>query len=260
MFDRRRTVTIAALCTIAAALVALYVEFAREKGGVSPGANNNHVLAIDAVGPEVRNEVNKASSLATAPARVRRYPSDDVLVNQSGDSIATNQAVDRENQPPRDRVQEPSVDDDPFSLKLRSLDDATPRSVIGRPFPVSATVLSSRERCLKSDPHPENCNVVFRDLEQFSKESRSVPWATDMEFRLRSHVEKVGDLRYAVRSLECRTSLCALEVTFTHDVFFGLSYDESMSLGLKNGWVEFGFEPAPGGQRIVVMLRTYRRR
>jgi hypothetical protein len=154
----------------------------------------------------------------------------------------------------------PSADASPgMPAVAATVDDAAPASVKGRPFPVSDTILASRRRCMDDGADSELCERVFRDLEALREEQRSVPWASNVESPLARRVEEAGGRLGVVRRLECRASLCALEVVSDGYAYQHLSHDEILSLGLKDGWVEFGRELQPDGRSLLVTLWTYRR-
>jgi hypothetical protein len=55
------------------------------------------------------------------------------------------------------------------------------------------------------------CDRLYADLAQITKEPRDVTWASDMEEKLQAYVEQTFK-DASIRNIDCRTSLCAMEV------------------------------------------------
>lgn len=132
---------------------------------------------------------------------------------------------------------------------------------VGRPFPISRSI-ESHCRSAHVALYVERCTEVQALLAEFSQESRDARWASSVEANLRVHVsQKVAG--GAIRALECRFSLCAIEVASVGDLFGILTEDEQRTYGVKD------FEPHivlvepdldPSGSQISVVLRVMRRR
>jgi len=129
----------------------------------------------------------------------------------------------------------------------------TEDDVVGRPFPVSASV---EKMCKASDDCPELTDLLV----QFSQQPRDVEWATAMESGLRSLAEAEPD-KFAIRGLECRTSLCVIEVASTYGPFSPvIPRDNPLATSLDDGFGDFGYETDPTSAWITVTLLTYKRR
>lgn len=81
-------------------------------------------------------------------------------------------------------------------------------SLVGRAFPVSASV---EAHCSEYPDIPEVCDELHELLARMSKEPRDPGWATSMEEKLRRLI-MVEPGRFTIRALQCRSSVCALEV------------------------------------------------
>src|SRR5882724_10666711 len=82
--------------------------------------------------------------------------------------------------------------------------EVDPRAVVGRHFPMAASLAAG----CKVDGCPE----LDEALAKFSLEPRDLAWAANVETKLRDFVGAHSD-RYMIRTVECRTSLCVMEVT-----------------------------------------------
>src|SRR5882724_4807676 len=79
-------------------------------------------------------------------------------------------------------------------------------SVVGEAFQVSASV---REGCKRDTIE---CPLVMDSVARMIKEPRDNDWAAKMEEKIQGAVDMQGPGKYVIRNLECRTSICILEV------------------------------------------------
>jgi hypothetical protein len=79
-------------------------------------------------------------------------------------------------------------------------------SVEGQSFEISASI---KQGC-KSD-HIE-CPLVMASVGKMVKEPRDMDWAAKMEATIQSAFDSQGSDKYVIRNVECRTSICILEV------------------------------------------------
>jgi len=79
-------------------------------------------------------------------------------------------------------------------------------SVRGQTFDISASI---KQGC-KSD-HIE-CPLVMASVGKMVKEPRDMDWAAKMEATIQSAFDSQGSGNYVIRNVECRTSICILEV------------------------------------------------
>lgn len=127
-------------------------------------------------------------------------------------------------------------------------------SVIGNPFPTSASVQDS----CKKNP---DCDRVNAGLKEMAEEPRDVSWATNMEDQLRDYSASFGSGKYTIRAVECRESLCAIEVASVYGILppalpYGSSLDRQLSSW--DSWT--GHETDQLGAQVTVTLLIYRRR
>ena len=128
-----------------------------------------------------------------------------------------------------------------------------PAAVIGRRFPVSASVTAG----CKSDG---GCPELDEELAKFAQEPRDLAWAADIEARMRQRV-MANSSEFTIRSLECRTSLCAIEAaSFTGGFTAGTALNPTLRPLLFVGSAGFGIERDASSAKIVVTLLTYERR
>lgn len=131
--------------------------------------------------------------------------------------------------------------------------DAT--AVIGRPFPVSTSVMTACRSLGRT------CAEELEGLlQQFAQEPRDPAWATDIEAKLRHRVMTVEPGKFLVRSVECRTSLCALEVASIYGRYPRSASDDVLSDGLFHSDSIFGYETDSSAARITITLALFERR
>ena len=116
-----------------------------------------------------------------------------------------------------------------------------PSSVIGRPFPLSASV---QEGCKIT-----GCPYMIQELSKFVQEPRDPSWSDGMEARLRNYIEAQPE-NYAIRDIECRTSVCAVEVTSNSQ--FPYTSQTFLNNAAAETDMDFGFESAPSRRNCVV--------
>jgi hypothetical protein len=96
-------------------------------------------------------------------------------------------------------------------------------------------------------------------LEQFAGEPRDVVWAREMEERLAKAIAFPDPERFSVRSIECRSSRCVLEVAAPFEWYLGeLDHDRDLSRHLHGPTVgDLGFEEGPGGEKVIVTVAGF---
>jgi hypothetical protein len=125
----------------------------------------------------------------------------------------------------------------------------------GRPFPVSKSV---RSDCEGESAGVGICVEVIRLLKKFAEEPRDVNWATDMEARIRAFVDGEAG-KFAIRTLECRTSVCAVEVESIYGPYMGVDYQTQLDSGVEDSVASFGDEEDAQGQDVTITLRLIER-
>lgn len=129
---------------------------------------------------------------------------------------------------------------------------------VGQPFPVSESVES---QC-RSNPSPGagECSNVRDLLEEMSRETRDQGWAPAVESTLRAHVmQKLEGAR--IRALECRSSLCAVEVASPAGALEILRETEQRAYGIyDNSHFALGFETDPSSAITTITLTVFERR
>jgi hypothetical protein len=249
---RTATYLIAAL-----ALIALGVGVQQRYFGANDGNPLDHTDQSGAATPPAISRMDSVTSHSDSPSDLRK--SNNVIPGQSPESLSgeihpsgpasTNPAVT----PRQDSGSESQT---PSSVNTEASD---PAAVIGRPFPVSASVVA-KCRSWSTKGGNEICDEVHRTLSEMAQEPRDPAWATDMEAKLRNLVlaQEPGDL--SIRSIECRQSLCAVEVTSLIGPYCELHYDDLVKINMSNGLCIHGRETGPSGARVIVSLESFSRR
>jgi hypothetical protein len=145
--------------------------------------------------------------------------------------------------------------------KFNSEDDLAPansRAEVGQPFPVSRSMQSQCKR--NPVPTAEACAGVSKLLEEMAQEPRDEGWAMEVEAELRAHVLREHPTA-RIRALECRTSLCAVEVAAETGYLVILGEEEQRKCGIYDlSHASSSFETAPSGSKVTVTLRVFERR
>jgi hypothetical protein len=130
--------------------------------------------------------------------------------------------------------------------------------VAGDPFVVPDSILAA---C--NDPGIKAghiCKGFYADLAQMAKEPRDSAWASDMEEKLQAYVEK--EFKDAsIRNIDCRTSLCAIEVESTDAKIAALfPYPNPLTYQLiRDSWME-SREKTPLGADLNIFVVIYKRK
>jgi hypothetical protein len=102
------------------------------------------------------------------------------------------------------------------------------------------------------------CKKFYVDLAQMAKEPRDSAWANDMEAKLQAYIEQ--EFKDAlIRNIDCRTSLCAIEVETT-DVRISAVFPYPNPLNnqlMRENWMS-STEKTPSGADTFVVI--YKRR
>lgn len=154
----------------------------------------------------------------------------------------------------------------PYTADIReeAAQDPPPRergtdiSVVGRPFPVSPSVAASCRAI--SGGGDDACDSTWEPLKKMAQEPRSSAWAKEMESMLRDHIAQVDPGKYTIRALECRTSVCVIEVESIFGPYFGsFDHDAPLFKVLYPGIGAHGYESNPDATRITVTVMPYTR-
>jgi hypothetical protein len=130
----------------------------------------------------------------------------------------------------------------------------TDTSVIGTPFSVSKALVAA---CKRDD---SLCPGMYKTLTKLAQEPRDNAWASQTEAIIQNQIESQGPDKYSIRSLECRTTVCAVEVTSLFGPYSGLRYSDDVKYSLRTGLGTVGaYETDPFGARVTVTLMTFTR-
>jgi len=157
------------------------------------------------------------------------------------------------------RAQQEAADhrspDSQSSVAVAAENAEQPVSVVGNPFPVSEAIEVGCRR------DPADCEKILGLLERMAQEPRDPAWAGDMEGKMRAEVSTEPG-KYAIRALECRKTMCALETESIFGIFRGFDYGSPSYRALWEFDRQFGYERSQNGDgnRVTVTLRTYTRR
>ena len=127
-------------------------------------------------------------------------------------------------------------------------------TVMGRSFQISNSVES---RC---EHEPNLCSDVLRNLAKLAQEPRDNIWAADMEKLIRANIEEQGQNKYLIRNIECRTTVCAVELASIFGPYL-IGRDDQLHSRLRPGIATLGvYEADASGARITVTVETFTRR
>lgn len=154
----------------------------------------------------------------------------------------------------------PAKQDDPSALlPVGGIADPfvdNPNAVIGRPFPVSESVISMCRP--DKGVGPQSCKGTMELLARMAEEPRDLRWARETESILRSWLSQLPDT--TIRAIECRTSLCAIETSSIHGVQHGPSYEEPLTERLLRQLPMWGDETDASGAKVTVTMQLFKRR
>jgi hypothetical protein len=127
-------------------------------------------------------------------------------------------------------------------------------SVAGQAFPLSGSV---RKSC---DNAADKCAEAYSLLARFASEPREALWAANMERNLADYFATQGR-DFSVRTLECRSSVCAAEVTCpkgneVRPFHYGAPIDRMLQSGVGIN----AYERNESGEFVTVSFRLYSRR
>ncbi len=136
----------------------------------------------------------------------------------------------------------------------------TDEAVVGRQFPLSPSV---QQQCgpPPEPPYSYMCETLMSELRRLAEEAREESWASATEEGLRVGVAR-DHTATTIRALECRESLCAIEMVTPTVVpgYKGVSH----ALLAENGLVRVQEVPAwetdKNGVRVVVLAQVFRRK
>lgn len=156
---------------------------------------------------------------------------------------------------------QPTADRQRNSAKPTSISqDEAPRvdaGVVGRPFPVSDSI---RTACARKQSYQQNeCDAAAALVAVMSNEPREDPWATIAEKAIRDLVEREPG-KFAIRGLECRTSICFVETASIFDGLHRRLYPFEKNSGLRAEYAVDSSETDESGATVHVTLWPFVRR
>lgn len=128
-----------------------------------------------------------------------------------------------------------------------------PKTVIGRPFPISESVKAVCRR----EEEDGLCLEALKVLAQMAEEPRDARWAAATETCLREWLSQSGE--FTIRSVECRTKWCAIEVTSLYGPYPGIRSGDPLDGKLSNWGPMFGYETNPSSTRVTVTVFMFKR-
>jgi hypothetical protein len=140
------------------------------------------------------------------------------------------------------------------SIKTVTASSEIDESVVDQPFTISASI---REGCKRDTIE---CPLVMASVGKMVKEPRDVEWAAKMEATIQSAFDSRGLGKYAIRNVECRTSLCILEVE-VHVLGPVVRYEDAIFSRLRPNAMTIGVnEYDSSGASFLVELMDFERR
>jgi hypothetical protein len=201
--------------------------------------------------PSAQHEASSRASSAAAK-EIALNPLDETRVSNSSRASAGTKS-DTENDTNKPTVAQKKI------VRVK-INDVAPEGfdsiTVGRPFPISESV-----RPVCKGEGSMACELEG-DMRRFSQEPRDGNWAPGVEERVRSIVE-TRNKGFVVRNLECRVTLCAMEVASTQGQLGprrNLNWDEGIALRILPLLTTTGEETPKSGQNyITVTLVLYER-
>jgi len=131
-----------------------------------------------------------------------------------------------------------------------------PNAVIGRPFPVSESVIS---QCRPDEGvGPPSCVNILELLARMAEEPRDLRWARETEASLHEWASQLPDT--TIRAIECRTSLCAIETSSIHGLQHGPTYHDPSNERVLPWNPLWAYETDTRSARVTVTMRPFKRR
>jgi hypothetical protein len=129
----------------------------------------------------------------------------------------------------------------------------TDDSVIGVPFPVPA---SAEGVCTISKRlhGPDLCERQHKLLAKMAKEPRDLAWAAKTETLIQDEVTSLSPGNYSIRNIECRSSICAVEMESLSDWYSGATIEFDNANNLVDGFRLHAVETDSVGREIKVSL------
>jgi hypothetical protein len=135
---------------------------------------------------------------------------------------------------------------------------STDRPVVGLEFRLSPSVVEECQRALGL-----GCRQLGEFINEMAHEWPDPMWAADMEARLSQLVTRGDRHNYRIRSLECRSTRCAIEVASEVDYArVSLVSDDVLDRALRwSGFSAAAWEENPsGGRTTIVTVAAWERR
>lgn len=135
---------------------------------------------------------------------------------------------------------------------------AVDRPSARRVFPVSPSI---EAQCATHPiPNREECDDVEDYLRKMMLQSRDETWASTTEAKLRDYATQISN-DMQIRALECRETLCAMEVATVTGNLDLLPWREVAALGVDDrSHFIMGYESDQSGVQEKIVLRIYERR
>lgn len=221
-----------------------------EHEGASPTASSEKTLHSGVA----RDASQKVVASRSGQVDVRQTPEAE---HQIGDAVHHSAAQpETQNRTSIDRPPSPvsETSSDPEKMLTTDL------SVVGRPFPVSESVV---EACQPGRPvrsTPEACGRVNELLAAMAREPRDGAWASAMEEQLRAYAEAQPD-KLTIRALECRKTICFIETAAAFPAGLPMpDYAWREERGLAKEYSLDAFESDDAGVRLSITLFPFRRK
>lgn len=150
---------------------------------------------------------------------------------------------------------------DSQALTKNDIEAANSNAVVDRPIPMSDSVAASCRDSVAKWGEVALCHILQR-LSVMTQQPRDLVWAQEMEEKLRDIVHaEPGE--YTIRVLECRQSLCVVEVASTNGLFPFIQrtgYSEPIHKEIAARDVQNAYEIDGSGAKVTVSLWLFERR
>jgi hypothetical protein len=139
-----------------------------------------------------------------------------------------------------------------------------PNALVGRAFTISPSVETQCTKRAQDNPEDKTCEIANEALSKMAQEARDPEWASATEAKLREELSNGAYNNPIIRSIECRQTMCAIEVASVGIIGFPGLLGEQME---KNGFSMekgrepnmMGFETDSSGAKFTVDVWIYYR-
>jgi hypothetical protein len=210
------------------------------------------IVTLAAIGVRYSQRLIASRDISTSSARLKQQETS-AATHRTLERVQAGNLVENTSIPAAETQEKKAID--ARSRTRVSTISGIDESVVGQAFQVSASV---REGCTRD---AIECPLVMDSVARMIKEPRDIDWAAKMEEKIQGAVDIQGPGKYVIRNLECRTSICILEVEIHVPGAFNGRYEDAIFSSLRPNALTIGVpEYDPSGVPFSVELMDFARR